>query len=220
MSKYKAVIFDLDGTLLNTIGDISSSINTVMTEIDKPSFSETEIKYFVGSGVNILIEKVIEARKLDKEMFQFVKARYLEIYRTNCLIKTAPYPGIVHLLENLEKANIALNVLSNKPDVDAISVTRHFFPQIKFTNILGKRKEFPIKPHPDSVEHIIKSLKLSKAEVLYVGDTSIDIETAKNSGLVSVGVLWGFRDLSDLQNAQADFIVAEPDEIFKLIRGN
>ncbi len=220
MSKYKAVIFDLDGTLLDTISDISSSINTVMTELGKQIFSETEIKYFVGSGVNVLIEKVIEARLLDNDLFSTVKNRYLEIYRDNCLVKTKPYPGIVTLLEKLAREGISLNVLSNKPDIDTISVIKHFFRQIKFSHVLGKRQEFFIKPHPDSVNHIINSLNLSKSEVLYVGDTSTDIETAKNAGLISVGVLWGFRDISELKIAQANYIVSLPEEIYDIIRGD
>jgi len=216
MSRYKAVIFDLDGTLLDTLTDIRDSMNQVMAEMRQTELSYAETRQFVGLGVNHLVDEVIRSRLIDSEKFAVIKQRYLDIYRANSLNSTAPYPGIVELLDELKSRGLSLNVLSNKPDPDVQSVIAHFFTG--FSHVYGKKPEYAIKPDPASAKRIIDDLGLKAEEVLYVGDTATDIETAKNAGLTSVGVLWGFRDREELVSAGADHIISRPGEILAIIK--
>lgn len=217
--KYKAIIFDLDGTLLDTIEDISDSVNAVLRDKKYHEFSIDEYKYFVGRGVDELIASVIEKGEIDPLEYTDIKNGYMKEYKLRQRVKTKIYPGILDLIIELQKSKVSVNILSNKPDNQTQEVVEHYFKETKFHNIYGKKPEFRIKPYPESVLHLIKLLDLSKDEVLYVGDTNTDIQTAKNAGLKSVGVLWGFRKREELELEGATFIVETPQEILKIILG-
>ncbi|HPQ62410.1 MAG TPA: HAD family hydrolase [Bacillota bacterium] len=217
MKRTKAVIFDLDGTLLNTIGDITESVNAAMAEINEKPFSSDEVKYFVGSGVDILVNRIIKIRELDMDMFDYIKKAYLKYYSEYRTKTTAPYPGISDLLKNLSGLEIDINVLSNKPENDVIPVIAENFPEMDFKIVMGKRETFPIKPDPTSVLYLVKQLGIDRNKVLYVGDSEVDILTALNAGLESVGVLWGFRTETELRNAGAKHLVKSPGDIVKII---
>lgn len=217
---YKAVIFDLDGTLLDTITDISDSVNAVLKSMNYHTFSIDEYKYFVGKGVDELISKVISKGELDPELFFEIKSGYLEEYAVRKANKTKPYPGIVKLLKKLKEHNVLICVLSNKPHYQTTEVVQRYFGDIDFDFVMGKKPEYPIKPNPASVNHLIQALQVPKEEILYVGDTSTDMETASNAGLTSVGVLWGFREQNELEQSGAKYIVKNTAELFTIIAGD
>jgi len=218
--KYKAIIFDLDGTLLDTISDISDSFNVTLEKYNYPTFSEAEYKYFVGKGIDVLISRIIKRLKLDDSQSEQLKQGYIEEYAFRHNAKTKPYSGIVELLHKLKEKKIAVNILSNKPHFQTVDVIAYYFKDYKFDLVYGKKPEFEIKPNPASAIDLISNLNVNAEEVLYVGDTKTDIETAQNAGFNSVGVLWGFREKQELIDAGADFIVKKPMEIYNIIVGD
>lgn len=217
---YKAVIFDLDGTLLDTISDISDSVNETLKRYGYQTFSEQDYKHFVGRGVNELIHTVIREAKIDVSEFDRIKTGYIEAYARRNAAKTKPYPGIIELLKALKVRGIRLCILSNKPHFQTVDVVATYFSEIAWDAIYGKRPEFPIKPDPTSLMHMLTELNLKKSDVLYVGDTNTDMETARNGGLMSIGVLWGFRTLQELLEAGAGYIVNQPKDILNIIGGD
>lgn len=218
--KYKAVIFDLDGTLLDTIRDIQVSMNKVLDKYYFPQFSVEDYFYFVGDGVDKLVLRVIEAAKIDPGMFEVIKSDYYQIYQEQSKIHTKIYPGIELLLEGLLDLGISINVLSNKPHIQTIDVIDYYFNSQIFTYVYGKKEEFLPKPANDSALDIVSKLGFRCEEVLYVGDTSVDIFTAKNSGFISVGVLWGFRKAEELVSAGANYLVSSPLEILDIVKNS
>jgi phosphoglycolate phosphatase len=217
---YKAVIFDLDGTLLDTISDISDSVNEVLRNNGYKEFGTEDYKYFVGKGVDVLIHTIIEKDNIPKEMFSKIRKEYIETYDKRSGIKTKPYSGIMSLLSSLHENNVRINILSNKPHHQVLQVVYNYFQDIDFDFVYGKKPEFEIKPNPTSVLEIVDKLGVKKEEILYVGDTSTDMLTAFNANLDSVGVLWGFRKRPELEEAHAKYIVKEPTEILDIVLGD
>lgn len=217
---FKAVIFDLDGTLLDTISDISYSMNSALKKLNLKEFEIEDYKYLVGKGVDKFVNKIAEIYQLDIDIANKLKISYLEEYAKIKSSKTKPYPGIVKLLKCLENEGISLNVLSNKPNYQVKEAVDKYFNDIKFDYIFGKMPEYPIKPDPTSVKIIISKLKLNLKNILYVGDTSTDMITAKNAGLASAGVLWGFREEDELRQFGASYIVKNTDELYDIIKGD
>jgi phosphoglycolate phosphatase len=218
--KYKAVVFDLDGTLLNTISDISDSVNETLKKHKYPIFSEEENKAFIGKGMDVLIQRILKSLELPNSEFDKLKQGYIEEYAIRKNIKTKAYSGIYKLLNDLKAKDIIVGILSNKPHFQTVEVVGHYFSDFNFDTIYGKKPEFEIKPNPASAIDLIANLKLQADDVLYVGDTDIDIQTAINAGFDSVGVLWGFRKKELLVNAGADYIVNEANDIYKIVVGD
>lgn len=218
--KYKAVIFDLDGTLLDTISDISDSMNASLEKYNYTTFSEEEYKYFVGKGIDVLIQKIMETLKIEKSEFNLLKQAYINEYAKRNNAKTQIYPGVMDLINRLKNSNLFVNILSNKPHFQTVDVIAYYFKDFRFDKIYGKKVEFEIKPDPTSALDLIAHLNLLADEVLYVGDTNTDIETAINAGFDSVGVLWGFRKRKELIEAGANYIVEKPMDIYKIIVGD
>jgi phosphoglycolate phosphatase len=218
--KYKAVIFDLDGTLLDTISDISDSFNATLEKYKYPTFSEEEYKYFVGKGIDVLISRIIKRLKLNNSKFEQLKQGYIEEYALRHNTKTKLYFGIMELLQKLKEKQIIVSILSNKPHFQTIDVIAYYFKDYKFDLVYGKKPEFEIKPNPASAIDLISNLNVNAKEVLYIGDTNTDIQTAQNAGFDSVGVLWGFRKKQELIDAGADYIVKEPIDIYNIIVGD
>lgn len=217
--KYKAVIFDLDGTLLDTIQDIGESVNASLKKHNHKGYSIAEYKYFVGRGIDETITTCIKKGGINPTEFDSIKKGYMEEYKIRHNLNTKPYDGIVELLNDLKESGVKVNVLSNKPHHQTLKSIKHYFHKFKFDFIYGKKPEFRIKPYPESIFDMIEKLGIDKKDILYIGDTNTDIQTANNAGLTSVGVLWGFRDRLELEKEGATYIVDKPSDILKIVNG-
>ncbi|AYJ77220.1 HAD family hydrolase [Aliarcobacter cryaerophilus] len=212
----KTVIFDLDGTLLDSIEDIASSMNKVLESLQLPTHKIEDYKYFVGGGVDILVENALNNQS--KEIKDEVIKRFKIEYDGKLHSKTLPYDGIYELLDELKKLDINLAVLSNKPHEFTVSYVNHFFKNYNFKEIHGQKKDVPKKPDPKAALDIVKFLNSSCENTYFIGDTKIDMQTAKSANMTAIGVLWGFRDEKELRDFGADFIVSNPLEILKIIK--
>lgn len=215
--RIKAVIFDLDGTLLDTIDDIANSMNSALIKSHLAPYTTEDYKYYVGSGVDELVHRVLKNQSGDELLFQTVKSEYLLQYLHKQSENTKPYAGIMTLLDTLFSMGIKVSVLSNKPDPDTQLVIKHYFPNYPFFKVLGKLPSFEIKPNPASANEIVRLLQVSPKDVLYVGDTSVDMETAVNANLTPVGVLWGFRNKEELLQSGAKYIISHPSELIDIM---
>lgn len=218
MKKIKAVIFDLDGTLLNTINDIASSANQALALLNLKTYPIELYKVMVGDGVKQLIERLLVRQNASLDHYFALEKNYLEIYAKNASNETAPYPGIHELLRFLNENQISSAVLSNKPHPDTVKVIHHYFPEHPFTKVYGKMEGYLPKPDPKKLNELVAELGVQKDEILYVGDTSTDMQTAKNGGLTKAACLWGFRTFKELQNESPEYIVREPKEIIEIIK--
>ena len=212
----KTVIFDLDGTLLDSIEDIASSMNKVLESLQLPTHKIEDYKHFVGGGVDILVENALSNQS--KEIKDEVTKRFKIEYDGKLHSKTLPYDGIYELLDELKKLDINLAVLSNKPHEFTVSYVNHFFKNYNFKEIHGQKKDVPKKPDPKAALDIVKCLDSSCENTYFIGYTKIDMQTAKSANMTAIGVLWGFRDEKELRDFGADFIVSNPLEILKIIK--
>ncbi|OHE30946.1 MAG: hypothetical protein A2084_00775 [Tenericutes bacterium GWC2_39_45] len=211
----KGIIFDMDGTILNTIDDITDSVNYALASMEYPLQTVHQVKMAVGSGAIQLIERVLPALS-SKELVMKVFKIYQAHYDQNNSNKTGPYEGIMLLLNQLRTQGFKLSVVSNKYDHLVQELNEKIFNKY-FDVSIGEIKGIPIKPAPDMIDKALKLLDLKKDEVLFVGDSEIDMLTATNAKLKSVGVTWGFRDQSVLEAHHADFIIHKPEELFNVI---
>ena len=214
----KLVLFDLDGTLINSIDDLADSTNYALQQCGLPLHTVDEYKYFVGNSVDPLIRRALpEEEKENQELFDRVKKIYLSYYAAHSKDKTRPYPGISDLLSRCNKADVLVAVVSNKPDDITADVVRYYFPQIHFAATMGPKEGIPKKPDPAGVREVLRITGIALEDALYVGDTWVDMQTAQNSGVQSCGVLWGFRTRQELVENHADFIAANAAELAEII---
>ena len=214
----KLVLFDLDGTLINSIDDLADSTNYALQQCGLPLHTVDEYKYFVGNSVDPLIRRALpEEEKENQELFDRVKKIYLSYYAAHSKDKTRPYPGISDLLSRCNKAGVLVAVVSNKPDDITADVVRYYFPQIHFAATMGPKEGIPKKPDPAGVREVLRITGIALEDALYVGDTWVDMQTAENSGVQSCGVLWGFRTRQELVENHADFIAANAAELAEII---
>ena len=214
----KLVLFDLDGTLINSIDDLADSTNYALQQCGLPLHTVDEYKYFVGNSVDPLIRRALpEEEKENQELFDRVKKIYLYYYAAHSKDKTRPYPGISDLLSRCNKAGVLVAVVSNKPDDITADVVRYYFPQIHFAATMGPKEGIPKKPDPAGVREVLRITGIALEDALYVGDTWVDMQTAQNSGVQSCGVLWGFRTRQELVENHADFIAANAAELAEII---
>lgn len=211
------IIFDLDGTLLDTLDDLTDSVNHVLAANNMPLRTRDEIRSFVGNGIPTLIRRSVPtgtpeeiSKKLTIEMESY--------YKNHARIKTDAYEGIAELLHELAKKNIKSAVVTNKEQTAARILCKEIFGDV-FTTVIGDNGVDKLKPAPDNVFRAMKELNSSAADTLYVGDSNVDMETAINAGLESVGVLWGFRDRKTLEESGANHIIAAPKELLNIISG-
>lgn len=214
---FKLAIFDLDGTLVNSIEDLANAANKALKECGFPTHSLEKYYYFVGNGVKNLIERALPENSKSEENFVKVQTLFAENYAKDYITKTYIYDGILELLQEFKKLEIKLAVASNKPDDFTKKIINEIFPNGLFDLVRGNTKGVPHKPHPQIVENIMSQISIDKKDCIFIGDTNIDIQTGKNAGLKTCGCLWGFREIEELQNAGADFIVSHPLEILKHI---
>lgn len=212
----KAVIFDMDGTTVDTVNSIAYFANDALKHFGLSEVPVEKFFTFVGNGPKNLIECLIDYSKGDKKNLNEILEYYLKNYNNNSLYLSKPYDGIVELLEALKNKNIKTAIVSNKQDeaVGLISDTL-FGDSIDLST--GTKENVKRKPAPDSLLNTMTELGVEKDEVLFVGDTDVDMITAKNAGVISVGVLWGFRDEDELRSNGADYIVSNPKEILDLV---
>lgn len=211
---YKAVVFDLDGTLTNTLDDIADAMNRALRLNGLPEYPVDAYRYMVGNGAKVLAER---AAKPCPEKTAQVLEDYQQYYERHTRVKTQPYPGIPALLRALAARGLKLCVLSNKPHADTVNVVTHFFPDIPWTVIRGQKEGVPVKPDPAGALAILKELGLRAEECLYLGDTSVDMETATRAGMYAVGVLWGFREEKELRESGARLLIREPMELMERV---
>ena len=211
----KTVIFDLDGTLLDSIEDIASSMNKVLESLQLPTHKIEDYKHFVGGGVDILVENALNNQS--KEIKDEVIKRFKIEYDGKLHSKTLPYDGIYELLDELKKLDINLAVLSNKPHEFTVSYVNHFFKNYNFKEIHGQKKDVPKKPDPKAALDIVKCLDSSCENTYFIGDTKIDMQTAKSANMTAIGVLWGFRDEDELLEHGATFVVKHPLDILEIL---
>ena len=213
---YKTVIFDLDGTLLNTIEDLAGAGNWVCRKNGWPEHSVEEFRHMVGHGIPNLVSRFSPADCQDEARLKETLAEFSQYYGAHNLDKTAPYDGIPALLERLGERGVCLAVYSNKADDFSQIIIRHFFDGV-FHLVRGKLPGVPVKPDPTGVEQILSQLGAEKPETLFVGDSAVDIRTAHNAGLRACGVTWGFRGRGELTDAGADFLADTAAELEQCI---
>lgn len=209
----KLIIFDLDGTLLNTIDDIAISLNKALKYYNLPTHDVNSVLKMVGNGADLLIQRAV---KPYNDFFESVKKYYLEDYNKNCDINTKPYKGINELLINLKKKGIKIAVLSNKPHIDTMTVIEKYFKDT-FDYVIGKKDNNRIKPYSDGVNEIMNYFKIKNNNCIFIGDSEVDVETGKNAKMTTIAVTWGFRNEEQLKGA--NYIVSHPSEILNIVEG-
>lgn len=214
----KAVIFDLDGTLSDSIYSIKYCGDKALAKVGYGPFDVEQYKYFVGDGAANLIKRALVAGG-DSELTHFEEAfaEYKIIFKENCMYEVKPYEGIRELLATLKERGVRLAVLSNKPHAETINVVEALFGKGYFDVLQGQKDTVAIKPSPEGVFQILEQLNLQAADILYLGDTATDMKTGKSAGAFTVGALWGFRKREELEGSHADAIIAHPLELLNYL---
>ena len=211
-----AVIFDLDGTLLNTLADLREAANASLAKRGLPPRTLDEIRQFVGNGVRNLMKRCLPPESSDTEV-DAALADFKAYYAVHLCEQTVPYDGIPELLVTLRERGVRLAVLSNKLDAASKQLMEHYFPQGTFSMVFGERAGIPRKPDPTSCREIMQELGVAAEDVLYVGDSGVDMQTAHNAGLYAVGVTWGFRSREVLMDNGADTLIDTPEQLLTLL---
>lgn len=213
----QTVIFDLDGTLLNTIEDLGVSVNHALESMGYPTHAIETYPSMVGNGVRKLISRALPAEARNPQIIDRMLVHFREHYDEHCTDTTSPYPGIERIVGLLSDKGVNLCVTSNKYQSAVTTIIHHFFPDANWKAVLGTTPGMPRKPDPSIVFEALNLCPTPKKDVLYVGDSGIDMETARRACVESVGVTWGFRHVQELRDAYADHIVSDPDDILTLV---
>lgn len=211
------VIFDLDGTLLNTIDDLGTAANEALRQLGYPTHPLGSYPMMVGNGITKLLERALPDEARTERIITDARHRFMAFYDQHCCDMTKPYPGIELLLEELTKRGINLAVTSNKYQRATSLLINRFFSKYNFKVVLGQHEGVPTKPDPSIVFEALTQCPTPKADVLYVGDSGVDMETARRACIESVGVTWGFRPVKELKAAYADHIIEEPCDLLGLL---
>lgn len=214
--KYKGVIFDLDGTLVDSLKDLSDAMNTVLSSLNHPTHSYETYKSFIGGGIRSLVSKALPSNQNNDEQITICFNAMIAFYRDRCTQKTKPYDGIIELLDSLVSRQVKLSVLSNKSDEFTKKITHALFPNY-FDPVIGLTIETLRKPNPQTVLEIANTLDLKPKELMDIGDTGIDMQTAINANMFGVGVLWGFREREELLAKGASAIIKHPLDLLALL---
>ena len=213
----KLVIFDLDGTLLDTIADLAESANYALKQLDYPTHPVDAIRTFVGNGINKLLERALPAHEQTEENVMRMRSHFVPYYDIHNADLSTPYPGIVSLLEDLQAKGILIAVASNKYQEATVKLVKQYFPNIDFVEILGQREGINVKPDPSIVFDILQKANLSKENVLYVGDSGVDMQTAINAEVDAVGVTWGFRPRAELEIFRPMGLIDKAEDLLEFI---
>lgn len=213
----RIAIFDLDGTLLNTISDLGTACNHTLSSLSLPTYPLEAYPMMVGNGITRLIERSLPPEHRDTATVARARDIFLQFYTKHCTDLTRPYDGIPQLLQEIVDRNIMIAVTSNKFQAGTEKLIKHFFGNLPWTAIEGQRDNRPTKPHPDIVLDVLKNANATPHEALYIGDSGVDMDTAANAGIESVGVTWGFRPITELQQHNATHIAHTPAQILPLL---
>lgn len=212
--KYNTYIFDLDGTILDTLLDLANAVNFAMRAKGFPERTTKEVRSFIGNGIKVLIKRAVPENTSEDDYAEALEI-FTEYYLEHIADYTKPYDGIIDVINELKKKGCKTAVVSNKAHIAAQAVVKDFFGDI-FDIVVGKMDEFPSKPEPDSLLYTIKSLGAEKGKCIYIGDSDVDVLTAHNAGLECIGVTWGNRDEDVLLASGAEYIAHNPKEILDI----
>lgn len=216
---YKLCIFDLDGTLTDTLESLTYSVNETLKELKLSEITMEQCRQFVGNGAKVLIEKALKASGDDElALLERGMETYKRIFGENCTYHVEPYADVLLMLDELQTMGIQTAVLSNKPHLQTVDVVTEILGKERFTCILGQRDGIARKPDPAGIYEILSETGISKEECLYIGDSEVDMETAKRAEVVNVGVTWGFRSRDVLKRAGADYLIDTPRELITIMK--
>ncbi len=218
--KFEAVIFDLDGTLLDSLEDIAAAANRVLAELDKPTYPVSAYKELVGDGLAMLFQRALPECERQPELKLDCMRRFEAAYSACWNNQSKPYDGIEELLEILNQNAVSLSVLSNKADAFTKRCVQYFFGNVRFEQVLGQTERFPRKPDPASAKWLAEQLAVDIDRIAYVGDTNTDMKTALGSGVYAIGVTWGFRPESELLAAGAMQICRDVGQLADCLLGS
>lgn len=213
----KLAIFDLDGTLLNTIADLAGATNYALRECGYPTHDTDTYRYFVGNGINKLFERALPESERSEANVQKIRSLFVPYYNVHNADLSRPYPGIVNVLDTLQQRGMMLAVASNKYQEATYKLIKQYFPEIDFVQIFGQREGVPAKPDPTVIFEIIEKTGVKKEEVVYLGDSCVDMQTGINAGVTTIGVSWGFRPRTELEAYHPDFIADRTEDILKFL---
>ena len=221
MSKrgFTHVVFDLDGTLLDTLEDLAQACNWVCRRHGWPTYPTEQFKRFVGNGAAKLLERVAPPEHITPQLRQETMEEFTQYYNAHKTDHTRVYPGMPQVLEELGRSGVSMAVLSNKPDQAARPVVERYYPGV-FPFVQGALDGVPVKPDPTALFALMERMGARREDTLFVGDSDVDIQTAKNAGLAGCGVLWGFRTRAELEREGADYIAVQPQDLLGIILGH
>lgn len=206
----KAFIFDLDGTLLDSLEDLANAANAVLAEAGYPTHPLNAYRNFVGNGLETLVRRTLpegEAERMGDAGIRDLVEKARSVYGATWHVKSRPYPGVPETLQGLALRGVALGVLSNKPHPWTVEIMRHFFSDISFAVVRGALPHVPLKPDPTAALEVARELDMAPDQCAFVGDSNVDMHTAVRAGMIPVGVTWGFRDVEELRSAGAQHLV-------------
>lgn len=210
-------IFDLDGTLLDTLGDLAAATNHALHQHGYPEHPLNEYRFFVGNGITRLIERALPQEARQQEIITRIRAAFVSYYQQHKTDLTRPYPGIPEVLSKLHDQGILLAVASNKYQLGTTELIRYYFGDQLFKLVLGQCEGIPTKPDPAIVREILRETGISPSDTLYAGDSGVDMQTARRAGLLSIGVTWGFRPRAELEENGACRLVDNPADLISLV---
>jgi phosphoglycolate phosphatase len=213
----RLIVFDLDGTLLNSLEDLADSANWVLEQHGFPTHPVDAYRYFVGDGVRKLIERILPQEERTEARIEQCRQEFVAYYKVHMEDKTSVYEGITELLVELKNRGLKIAVATNKVHIAVKPLMEKYFPEIRFDSMIGQREGVPVKPAPQIMFDILRETGCEPSEALHVGDTATDMQLAHNAGVTPVGVLWGYRPLEELQEAGAKFIISKPEELLRLV---
>lgn len=213
----KLIIFDLDGTLLDTLQDLGDSCNAILEQYGYPTHPLESYKKFVGNGVRMLIERALPEHARNEDIITCLLIAFKERYEEKTHSYTKPYAGIIQLLQTLKSSGYLISIASNKYHEAVLPLVAQYFPEISFDLILGHRNGHPAKPDPDIVFDTLNILNVRPDDCYYLGDSSVDMDTAHNAGVLAIGVSWGFREVEELKRHGATYIIDEPKQLLDIL---
>ena len=213
----KLIVFDLDGTLLNSLEDLADSANHVLEQHRFPTHPVDAYRYFVGDGVSKLIERILPLEERNEAQIEQCRQEFVVYYKVHMEDKTSVYNGVTELLNALKKGGLKIAVATNKVHIAVKPLMEKYFHDIRFDSMIGQREGIPVKPHPQIMYDILKETGCEPSETLHIGDTATDMQLAHNAGVTPVGVLWGYRPLEELQEAGAKHIIKQPADLLEII---